>query len=124
MFRKIIGLHAGVTAIALALAGPVLADPAVVLDAKSSPSGGTWSFSVTLSHPETGWEDYADGWRVVLSDGTILGTRELLHPHADEQPFTRSLSGVIVPPGAKKVFIEARTNVDGWGTERFEVVID
>lgn len=124
MFRKIIRLHAGLGAVALALAGAALADPAVVVDARPSASGETWSFSVTLSHPETGWDDYADGWRVVLSDGTILGTRELLHPHADEQPFTRSLSGVTVPMGTERVFIETRTNVEGWGIERFEVVLD
>jgi len=24
-------------------------------------SDGTWTFHVTVSHPDTGWEDYADG---------------------------------------------------------------
>ena len=124
MFRKMIRLHAGLATAALVLVGAAFADPAVVVDAKASAAGGTWSFSVTLSHPETGWDDYADGWRVVLPDGTMLGTPELLHPHADEQPFTRSLSGVTVPPGTEKVFIEARTSVEGWGAERFEVVLD
>ena len=38
----------------------------------------------------TGWEHYANKWDVVGPDDTILGTRVLLHPHVNEQPFTRS----------------------------------
>ena len=87
-------------------------------------SGDSWSFSVTLSHADTGWDDYANGWRVVLQDGTILGTRELLHPHVNEQPFTRSLAGVSIPDGVGTVFIEARTNVGGWGSSRFEMKLN
>jgi hypothetical protein len=33
---------------------------------------GTWSFEVTVEHPDTGWDDYADGWDVVTPDGTVL----------------------------------------------------
>ena len=83
--------------------------------------GDTWTFSVTLLHADTGWDDYADGWRVVAEDGTEFGYRELLHPHVNEQPFTRSLSRVVVPDGVTNVYIEARTNTDGWGAARFEV---
>ena len=78
----------------------------------------SWTVSVTLRHADTGWDDYADGWRVVKEDGTVLGTRTLFHPHVNEQPFTRSLSGVEIPTGTARVFIEARTNVDGWGEAR------
>ena len=60
-------------------------------------AGGTWSFAVTVAHPDQGWEDYADGWDVVLPDGSVVKpepdspfTRLLLHPHETEQPFTRS----------------------------------
>ena len=98
-----------------------LADDAVIERAEARASGESWTFSVTLSHGDTGWDDYADGWRVVLEDGTELGYRELLHPHVDEQPFTRSLSGVSVPEGTGRVFIEARTNTDGWGAARHPV---
>ena len=31
--------------------------------------------------------------------GEVLATRELLHPHATEQPFNRSLDGVRLPGG-------------------------
>ena len=77
--------------------------------------GGAWSFDVTVAHPDTGWEDYADGWHVETTDGEILGTRILLHPHVDEQPFTRSLGGVAVPPEAKEVRIRAHDRVSGYG---------
>ena len=97
------------------------ADDAVIEAAKARASGGVWTFSVTLSHADTGWDDYADGWRVVLQDGTELGTRVLHHPHVTEQPFTRSLNGVVVPKGVETVYIEARTNTDGWGKGRLEV---
>lgn len=102
-------------------ASPALADDAVIEAAVAQNSGSSWSFSVTLSHEDTGWDDYADGWRVVAEDGTELGLRVLYHPHVDEQPFTRSLGGVTIPEGVDTVFIEARTNVDGWGDARFAI---
>ena len=90
---------------------------------------GRWTFHVTVSHPDTGWEDYADGWDVVLHDGTILKvqesdlfTRLLLHPHVDEQPFTRSQSGIIIPENILSVTVRAHDLVDGFGGQ--EVVVD
>jgi hypothetical protein len=97
------------------------ADDAVVEAVEARKSGSEWTFSVTLRHGDTGWDDYADGWRVVTDDGTELGARTLFHPHVNEQPFTRSLSGVAIPHGTPSVFIEARTNIGGWGDVRFEV---
>lgn len=108
-------------AIAVTLTAAVSADPAVIEGANATHSDTTWRFDVTLSHGDTGWDDYADGWRVVTEDGTVLGTRELLHPHVNEQPFTRSLSRVEIPEGTERVFIEARTSVGGWSESRFEL---
>ncbi len=105
----------------LMLAAPAFADDAVIENATASGSGNNWSFSVTLRHADTGWDDYADGWRVVTSDGTELGLRVLYHPHVNEQPFTRNLSGVTIPDGIDEVFIEARTLPDGWGKARLAV---
>jgi hypothetical protein len=83
--------------------------------------GETWSVDVTLRHPDTGWDHYADAWEVLAPDGTSLGVRELAHPHVDEQPFTRSLSGVVIPDGVDHVNIRARCLVDGWGTEMLRI---
>ena len=106
------------------IASGALADPAVVESASAALSGSTWTVSATLSHGDTGWDDYADGWRVEAPDGTVLGTRELLHPHVDEQPFTRSLGGVVIPEGMETVMIRARTNVDGWGEAVFPLTLN
>lgn len=97
------------------------ADDAVIEEVEARKSGQSWSFSVTLSHGDTGWDDYADGWRVVSEDGTELGMRVLHHPHVEEQPFTRSLSNVQIPAELGEVFIEARTNTNGWGAARYPV---
>lgn len=111
--------HLPILACLCLMGGRAVADSAVIEDVQARESGGAWRFDVTLSHGDTGWDDYADGWRVVLEDGSILGTRELLHPHVTEQPFTRSLGGVVIPDGIGTVFIEARTNVEGWDKARF-----
>lgn len=91
--------------------------------------GDTWTFHVTVRHPDTGWDDYADGWDVVLPDGTVAKpdadapfTRLLLHPHENEQPFTRSQSGIVLPDNVAQVTVRAHDLVDGFGG--VEVVVD
>jgi hypothetical protein len=100
-----------------AVAQPALADDPQIISASARASGDTWQVSVTLSHPDTGWDHYADGWRVLDMNGTELGLRILAHPHEHEQPFTRSLGGVHIPEGTQKVQIQARCLVDGWAPE-------
>lgn len=82
-----------------------------------------WLFNVTLKHADTGWDHYADAWRVVTKDGKELGTRTLFHPHVDEQPFTRSLRDVKIPSDASEVYVEAHDKVHGWSKQRFKVKI-
>lgn len=96
------------------------ADTAVVEQVQAQKSGQTWTFSVTLRHADTGWDHYADGWGVYLPDGTELGYRILTHPHVEEQPFTRSLSGVVIPQGTDSVVIIPKDSVHGTG-EGFSV---
>ncbi|MHA6267276.1 hypothetical protein [uncultured Aliiroseovarius sp.] len=105
----------------LCATSPAFAHEAVIEGATATKSGTGWSVSVTLSHAEVGWEDYADGWRVETDAGDILGTRVLHHPHVDEQPFTRSLSGVAVPDGVQTLWLRARTSVEGWAQARFQL---
>lgn len=89
----------------------------------------TWTFYVTVAHPDTGWEDYADGWDVVLPDGSVVKpdesspfTRLLLHPHVDEQPFTRSQNRIMIPVDVSEVRVRAHDLVDGFGGR--EVLVD
>ena len=46
-------------------------------------SAGTYSFSVTLRHADTGWDHYADRWQVLTMDGDVLEPRTLFHPHVN-----------------------------------------
>jgi len=92
-------------------------------------NGESWTFSVTISHPDLGWDDYSNGWDVVAPDSTVLKlnesdlfTRVLLHPHENEQPFTRSQSGIIIPLGIKLVQVRAHDLVDGFGGQ--EILVD
>ncbi|MEM7471640.1 MAG: hypothetical protein AAF340_09845 [Pseudomonadota bacterium] len=95
------------------------ADQAKVENATAQNSGATWTFEVTISHPDTGWDHYADGWAVLAPDGTELGYRTLHHPHENEQPFTRSLSGVSVPSTLSEVKIRAHDSVHGWSDQLY-----
>ena len=77
--------------------------------------GEAWRVSATLSSSYDSPDRYADAWRVVAPDGTVLGVRELLHDHAGEQPFTRSLDGVEIPSDVDEVTVEGRDSANGWG---------
>lgn len=93
-------------------------------------AANTYTFHVTVRHLDTGRDDYADGWNVVLPDGQIVRaagdespfTRLLLHPHENEQPFTRSQSGLVISAEIQSVTVRAHDSVDGFGGR--EVVVD
>lgn len=82
-----------------------------------------YRFSVTLKHDDEGWDHYADEWRILLKDGTVLGTRTLAHPHVKEQPFTRGLGNVVIPEGVKSVMVDARDSVHGRSSVLLEVIL-
>ncbi len=99
------------------------ADQVQIVKVKAENQRSSWVFHVTLKHGDTGWDHYADAWRVVTEDGKELGTRTLYHPHVDEQPFTRSLGDVKIPADASVVYIEAHDKVHGWSKQRYKVKI-
>ncbi len=74
-----------------------------------------------MKHDDTGWDHYADKWDVMAPNGTVLGTRTLYHPHVEEQPFTRSLSGVRIPDGVTSVIVRAHDLEHGYGGKEFSV---
>ena len=110
--------------VAILSCNSAVADEARIEGAKYIQSGNSYTFSVTLRHGDTGWDDYADGWRIETVAGVVLGTRTLLHPHVNEQPFTRSLSGIEIPEYVATVFVRASTNTGGWGKKLFEVSLE
>lgn len=81
------------------------------------------TFSVSLKHADEGWDHYANQWDVMTMDGKLLKSRVLYHPHVDEQPFTRSLSGVKIPAGIRQVKIRARDLKHGYSSEEYIVQI-
>ena len=110
----------------LLLALPVhmlIAGEADVLDVQIQRAAtGAYRIDVTVQHADSGWDHYADRWDVLAPDGSVLGTRTLLHPHEHEQPFTRSQSGIIIPADVTNVTVRAHDLVDGFGGQ--EVVVD
>ncbi len=109
---------------ALFAASPGSAGPADVVGVKVKKSApGVYSFAVTVRHLDKGWKHYADAWEVIGPKGEVLGTRVLAHPHENEQPFTRSLSGVKIPDGVTTVRLRARDKVHGFGGAEFEVEV-
>ena len=103
----------------------VLADEVEIVNVKFEIGHpGTWNVSATLRHEDTGWEHYADAWRVVTGEGEVLGKRVLYHPHVEEQPFTRSLGDVVIPAGLAVVYVEAHDKVHGWGSSRVRVDLE
>ena len=114
---------AGVWLAALMLPAQLLwAGEVDVIDVRASKtSSTTYAFDVTVKHADAGWDHYADKWEVVGPDGKVLDTRVLMHPHVHEQPFTRSLSGVKIPPNVKTVTVRAHDKVHGWGGKSMSV---
>ena len=89
--------------------------PDVIAAQVSSASNGTYNVSVTMSSPYDTPQRYADGWRVLAPDGTELGTHQLGHDHASEQPFTRTQTGLAIPPDVGEVTVEGRDQMYGYG---------
>lgn len=95
-----------------------------VIDATAMFDGDTWTIAATLSSPYDTPERYADSWRVVGPDGTVYGERFLTHDHQNEQPFTRSQRGIVIPADVDVVTIEGRDQRYGWGGDTFELVLE
>ena len=58
---------------------------------------------------------------MLAPDGTVLGTRVLLHPHETEQPFIRALGGVKIPENVAEVTLRAHDRVHGYGGKEVTV---
>ena len=118
MSKYIVGL---LITILLSYSSTAVAGQASIIDVSVTNNNGSFRFDVTLEYADSGWDHYADGWEVVSPAGDVLGKRVLAHPHVNEQPFTRSLSGVQIPQNVKTVSIRAHDSVHGYNKEMFEV---
>ena len=98
------------------LSGPARAGEVDVVDVVVRQSAaGVYRFDVTLRHADSGWDHYADAWEIRDGDGAVLATRVLVHPHVEEQPFTRSLGGVRLPDSLKAVTVAGHDSEHGYG---------
>nr|WP_306266727.1 hypothetical protein [Pararhizobium sp. IMCC3301] len=106
----------------LAAVSPALAGEAEVVTAAATPdSTGAWRIDATIRHADEGWEHYANAFEVLGPQGRILAVRVLVHPHVEEQPFTRSLGDVAIPPGTDFIVIRARDSVHEYGGSEFRI---
>lgn len=125
MKSRLLAVHVilwGALAVLLCLIpGPLRAGEADVLDVKVWKEKDGYSFEVSVSHADEGWDHYADLWDISTPGGDVLGTRVLLHPHVGEQPFTRSLSGIRIPDSISRVVVRAHDKVHGYGGREMEV---
>lgn len=86
-----------------------------ILEAELSGSDGEYRIAVTVSSPYDSPERYADGWRVLDEDGTVLAEHKLGHDHANEQPFTRSRGPFKIPDNVNEVTVEGHDQEHGYG---------
>jgi len=105
----------------LLLSTSVLANDVEIVNVVLTKHAETWRADVTLKHADTGWKHYADGWRLVDEKGNEIGKRTLYHPHVNEQPFTRSLSGFYIANDTKIIFIEAHDLKHGWSPNKVRI---
>lgn len=114
MRRPLLALALLVAPLMTAAAGP--ADViAVTVRCTGPQTARLCDFDVTIRSDDRNMRYFADAFEVLAGDGSVLARRELLHDHADEQPFTRDLHGVAVPPDAAWVTVRAHHRPLGFG---------
>ncbi len=90
-----------------------------ITSVKVSGSESNYTFSVGISSPDKGCQQYADWWEVISEDGELIYRRILGHSHVNEQPFVRS-GGKVKIEKAEVVIIRAHMNTSGYGGEVFK----
>ncbi|MEZ5651802.1 MAG: hypothetical protein R3E87_14790 [Burkholderiaceae bacterium] len=95
------------------VSNPAHAGAADVLAVDVHAQGDGYRFSATIRSADRGWQRYCDRFEILAPDGRVLATRILVHPHVDEQPFTRSLDDVRIPGDVGHVVVRARMKPDG-----------
>ena len=102
---------------------PVFAGEADVVGVEvTKVEADVYRFSVTVKHADAGWDHYADRWEVLDMQGNSLGSRVLMHPHVDEQPFTRSMT-LSIPMHVKKVIVRAHDKIHEYGGKEMVVML-
>jgi|GEM_PF-2150998 len=85
-----------------------------VISVEVSGVDNNYTFSVGITSPDTGCEQYANWWEVISEDGQLIYRRILGHSHVAEQPFVR-LGGKVKIDKQQVVIIRAHMNTSGYG---------
>ena len=93
----------------------VASEKASIVSVTFSGNENNYNFSVGISSPDTGCEQYANWWEIITEDGKLVYRRILGHSHVNEQPFIRS-GGVVPITANQTVIIRAHMNTSGYGT--------
>ncbi|MEM9361015.1 MAG: hypothetical protein AAGA43_00195 [Bacteroidota bacterium] len=91
---------------------------AAITNVTVSGSVNAYTFSVTISSPDLGCNQYADWWEVTDTEGNLIYRRILAHSHVNEQPFTRS-GGEVQVSASTEVYVRAHMNNSGYSTKAF-----
>lgn len=98
--------------------------PEVVDVVPTRVDGDVWSLEVTLRSPTEEPDRYADGWRVLAPDGTVLGEQALPYQDTGGQPVTRTQPHVRIPEGTGEITVEPSDSVQGYGGEAVTVPLE
>jgi len=100
----------------VAFATHAQAGKADVIAARLEPmKDGSFVVVATIRHHDESFAHFANRFDVVAPDGKVIAVRPLVHPHIDEQPFTRALARVKIPKGIKEITVRAHDKLHGFG---------